>query len=90
MSHFKPRILLMRFVYMLYTFGHDLDPRAPMTVEPFTPAILGMKQIANFTTYSFPLAGSALIGVFAVGVWAAMIANLLAGRREKLASQATA
>ena len=24
-----------RFVYKLYVLGHDLDPKAPMTIEPF-------------------------------------------------------
>lgn len=43
---------LARFVYRLYVLGHDLDPRAPVTVDPFMPAIFGTKQIANFTVTS--------------------------------------
>jgi len=74
-------VSLGRFVYMLYEFGHDLDPKAPMDVEPFTPAIIGVKQIANFTTYSYPRLGSVLIGAFTVGVWAALALVLLGGRR---------
>lgn len=70
-----------RFAYMLYTFGHELDPRAPMEVAPFTPAILGMKQVANFTTYSYPLMGSWLLGLFTGGVWLAMGWSLWLGRR---------
>jgi hypothetical protein len=57
-----------RFAYKLYVFGHDLDPKAPFNVEPFTPAILGSKQIANFTTYSYPQAGTYWMGAFGVGL----------------------
>ena len=40
--------------YKLYTFGRDLDPKAPVTVEPFTPVMWGKKQIANFLTEANP------------------------------------
>lgn len=49
------------FYYRLYTYGHNLDPRAPMTIEPFTPMLIGKNQIANFTQYSFPLIGGVLM-----------------------------
>ncbi len=52
---------LWRFYYQLYTYAHNLDPRAPMDIEPFTPILIGWKQIANFTQYSFPREGSALL-----------------------------
>jgi hypothetical protein len=32
-----------------------------MDIEPFTPILLGWKQIANFTQYSFPREGTALL-----------------------------
>jgi copper chaperone NosL len=37
----------------LWQFGNDLSPTAPMTVEPFTPPMLGANQIAQFATYSY-------------------------------------
>jgi hypothetical protein len=52
---------MWRFYYQLYTYAHNLDPRAPMDIDPFTPILLGWKQIANFTQYSFPREGSALL-----------------------------
>lgn len=73
---------LGRFAYMLYVFGHDLDEKAPMDVEPFTPAILGTKQVANFITNSWPLAGSWMIGIFAVGLWAVTAIALWEGRKH--------
>lgn len=57
-----------RFVLMLYKYGHDLDPTAALKVKPFMPVIIGTKQIANFTTQSYPLAGTVLVGLFAAGV----------------------
>jgi hypothetical protein len=52
---------MWRFYYQLYTYAHNLDPRAPMDIDPFTPILIGWKQIANFTQYSFPREGSALL-----------------------------
>lgn len=49
------------FYYRLYTYGHELDPAAPITMEPFTPMLVGKNQIANFTQYSFPLVGGVLM-----------------------------
>jgi copper chaperone NosL len=72
---------LGRFAYKLYTFGHNLAPDAAMKVDPFTPAILGTKRIANFTTHSLPHLGSALIGIFALGVALVLAHQLITARR---------
>lgn len=69
-----------RFVYQLYVYGHNLDPKAPFKMEPFTPAIYGTKQIANFTTHSFPQIGTHLIGLFLLGVVAVTLGQLISGR----------
>jgi hypothetical protein len=57
-----------RFAFQLYTYGHNLDPHAPIRMEPFTPAIFGTKQIANFTTASYPRGATFLIGAFVATV----------------------
>src|SRR5215213_5481223 len=49
------------FWYRLYQYGHNLDPHAPMRIKPFTPLLVGVKQIANFREYSFPQAGAYLL-----------------------------
>jgi len=49
------------FWYRLYQYGHNLDPMAPMRIKPFTPLLIGVKQIANFREYSFPQAGAYLL-----------------------------
>jgi len=67
---------MWRFYYQLYTYAHNLDPRAPMDIDPFTPILIGWKQIANFTQYSFPREGSALllaaVVCFAAAIWMGM------------------
>ena len=70
-----------RFVYKLYVFGHDLDPRAAITVDPFMPGVLGTKQIANFTTTSLPAGGSLWLAVFAIGLAVLLVWNLRSGWR---------
>ena len=62
---------LMR--YRLWQFGHQLDPQAPITIDPFTPPMIGLNQIAQFATYSYfswglflPLAAAALLALVVV------------------------
>lgn len=71
-----------RYVYRLYIFGHALSPDAPLKIEPFMPVIIGTKQIANFTTHSFPQSGSYFLAVFVLGIWAVLLVHLYAGRRR--------
>lgn len=62
---------LGNFYYRLYTYGHSLDPKAPMTIEPFTPVMIGSQKIANFVQTSLPQSGGLLLGVFLLFVLAA-------------------
>lgn len=71
-----------RFVYKLWVLGHNLDPKAPVTIDGFMPAVFGTKQIANFTVTSLPELGSIYMAVFAVGVGAVTVWHLWVGRRE--------
>jgi hypothetical protein len=57
-----------RFVFQLYTYGHTLDPTAPIRVAAFTPPIFGTQQIANFTASSYPRGGTYLLVLFGVTV----------------------
>jgi copper chaperone NosL len=81
---------MARFVYKLYTFGHYLDPRAPVHIEPFMPVVLGTKQVANFTTHSYPLVGTYLVLVFAFGIFALTAWHLWRGYRERWGGLAAA
>jgi copper chaperone NosL len=60
------------FYYRLWSYGHNLDPKAPMTIEPFTPLIFGTQQIANFQQSSYPQLGTYLLWVFMALLLAAM------------------
>lgn len=60
------------FYYRLWQDGHQLDPKAPMQVKPFTPLIFGTQQIANFTQSSYPQLGTYLLWVFMVLLLLAM------------------
>jgi hypothetical protein len=68
---------LGRFGYMLYRYGHDLDPRAPIRMDVFMPPILGTKEMGNFTVSSFPVLGTWLIGIFAAIVISLALWHLL-------------
>lgn len=71
-----------RFVYTLYTFGHELDSSAPIKVAGFTPALFGSKQIANFTTHSYPQPGAICVGLFALAVALLAAWHVIANRRR--------
>ena len=81
-------VALARFIFMLWEFGHNLDPKAPMRMEPFMTVVFGQKQIANFMTYSWPRFGSVLLGTFATGVFLLTAFLLWTGRREARAQLA--
>lgn len=68
------------FYYRLYTYGHNLDPKAPVEIEPFTPVLMGENQIANFTQWSYPQVGAYLLVIFPV----ALILAAWLSRKETL------
>jgi hypothetical protein len=76
-----------RLAYKLYTFGHNLDPRAPITVDPFMPVMWGQKQIANFLTEANPGLGTVYVAIFATGLTLLVLAHLFIGRQEHVAGQ---
>jgi copper chaperone NosL len=53
---------LWSFGYKLFRYGHDLAPNAAVKVDPFMPPMFGYRQIANFEVYSYPRAGSYVLG----------------------------
>ncbi len=63
---------LWSFYHRLYTYGHNLAPTAAIKVQPFTPPLLGTKQIANFTIYSYPDIGSYAMVAFSLLVLGAI------------------
>jgi hypothetical protein len=68
------------FYYRLYTYGHQLDPKAPVRMEPFTPVLIGKQQIANFEQTSLPDVGTIFLGLFPI----LLIGAMWFSRREEL------
>ncbi len=60
------------FVYRMWSYGHTLNPHAPVHIHPFTPVIFGTQKIANFTQSSFPQAATYLLVGYAVCLLTAM------------------
>ena len=68
------------FAYRLWSYGHHLDPEAPIRMAPFTPIVIGRQQIANFVQTSLPMIGTACMGGFLISILAAIWLS----RREEL------
>jgi len=49
----SPFIILADLQWWLHSFGRNLNPMAPIDVEPFTPLALGASTIKNFDTLSW-------------------------------------
>ncbi len=47
------------YAQWLWHYGHDLDPRAAIKLDAFTPPLIGYKQMANFKVWSLPGARNA-------------------------------
>jgi copper chaperone NosL len=59
---------LYDFYSWLYLYGHNLNPRAPIRIPPFTPHLLGSYQLMNFHISSYPgLGGMMLMLSFVIG-----------------------
>lgn len=60
-------------LYWMYTFGHHLDPRAPIDFAPFMPQLFGHGAIGQFHTWAWPGAGFWVAVAGAISVLAALI-----------------
>jgi len=69
-----PPFFLGDLYYWLSRFGHNLDPRAPLSgaIEPFTPPVLGSGKVGQFETVATPGAGLIVATVAAVVVLVAL------------------
>ena len=45
-----PVMMLVDLQWRLYSFGHSLDPKAPIRLEPFTPLVVGETTMGNFVS----------------------------------------
>lgn len=68
------------FIYRMWDYGHSLDPKAPVHVEPFMPVIFGTQQIANFTQSSLPKLGTYLLFIYVL----CLIGAIWSSRKETI------
>jgi hypothetical protein len=76
---------LWSFGYKMYQYGHNLDPKAAVRVDPFMPPMFGYKQLANFEVYAYPGPASYALGLSTLLVLVALAVAWRAARRETAA-----
>lgn len=75
---------LYRMYYWLSEFGTNLDPTAPITVDPFVPPIIGPNTIANFETMSsFRIGGWLIFAVVVLIVISAFLTKKRGDENDK-------
>ncbi|MDX9995205.1 MAG: hypothetical protein RBS28_07755 [Rhodocyclaceae bacterium] len=78
-----PVYFVIEYAAWLWFFGHNLHPWGAFTVKPFMPTVFGEGKVAQFSTFSYPYWGYALLLLAFVSL---MLALLL--RRKQLREQA--
>jgi hypothetical protein len=63
---------LWSFWYKLTYYGHNLDTRAAVKVDPFTPPVFGYRMVGQFEVWSYPALSSYLFLAFGLLLVAGM------------------
>lgn len=74
-----PVFFIIEYASWLWWFGHSLSEYAAFTVKPFMPTVFGQGKVAQFSTFSYPHYGFALL--MGAGVTLALAALI---RRKQL------
>jgi hypothetical protein len=72
---------LWSFAYKMYQYGHQLDPKAAVRVDPFMPPLFGYKKLANFEVYAYPQLGSYALAAALLFLGASLILAWRQSRR---------
>ncbi len=73
-----PIFFVLDYAGWLWFFGHNLHPWGAFTVKPFMPTVFGEGKVAQFSTYSYPYYGYALL----MGSSVASLLALLIRRKQ--------
>jgi hypothetical protein len=73
-----PVFFVIEYSAWLWFFGHNLHPWGAFTVKPFMPTVFGEGKVAQFSTYSYPYWGYALL----VLVFCCLAVALLLRRKQ--------
>ncbi len=68
-----PVFFVLDYAGWLWFFGHNLHPWGAFTVKPFMPTVFGEGKVAQFSTYSYPYYGYALLLVSGLAMGLAML-----------------
>lgn len=80
-----PFAFLAEYSAWLWWYGHSLNEMGAFTLKPFMPTVFGQGKVAQFTTYSYPHYGFALM----VGAFVALaLAGLIRAKQIRLAGDA--
>jgi hypothetical protein len=80
-----PVFFVIEYAGWLWFFGHNLHPWGAFTVKPFMPTVFGEGKVAQFSTFSYPHYGYALLLVTAACLGLALLL-----RRRQLRNDASA
>jgi len=79
---FLPVFFVLDYAGWLWFFGHNLHPWGAFTVKPFMPTVFGEGQVAQFSTFSSPYYGYAMLVIASVALVPALLI-----RRKQLREQ---
>ena len=68
-----PLFFVLDYAGWLWFFGHNLHPWGAFTVKPFMPTVFGEGKVAQFSTYSYPYYGYALLLVSGIAMALALL-----------------
>src|SRR5574340_216535 len=68
-----PVFFVLYYAGWLWFFGHNLHPWGAFTVKPFMPTVFGEGKVAQFSTYSYPYIGYALLLVQSAALFLALL-----------------
>lgn len=68
-----PLFFVLDYAGWLWFFGHNLHPWGAFTVKPFMPTVFGEGKVAQFSTYSYPYYGYAMLVVSGLAAALAML-----------------
>ena len=68
-----PVFFVITYAGWLWFFGHNLHPWGAFTVKPFMPTVFGEGKVAQFSTFSYPHWGYALLMVVFVALALAIL-----------------
>ena len=73
-----PLFFVIDYAGWLWFFGHNMHPWGAFTVKPFMPTVFGEGKVAQFSTFSYPYWGYALLLI----MFGCLMLALLLRRRQ--------